>query len=266
MTGPRGIGPDAFTTAAVDHLRAQLGDTAVTRVDELVIDVELAGQGTARLRLHNLYWPVRGNPAAVPEALARLGATVAARSIPKPALNTETIVPLVRSDAWVRQTLQSAPTMPVHPLTEHLWTTYALDRGTHLVQLRRVDADLMQLSDNALHQRACENLARRGPPVLQGPPVLHGDGAVRQITLDGDLDAGLLLLSPIWDDLSPVLGGPCLVLPVARGVLLVGIVEDKLRRAGPPAHHEAAHSFPILQVLRRTPEGWVPTKPDTALP
>ncbi len=247
------VDPAAFTAAAAAHLAA--AGLSATVAGPLALTVALPGGRTATLRLHSLWWPVRSG-APVDDALARLLSTVEAQARP-PAPDRARVLPYLRETAALAGLRAASPLLPARALLPGLSTTYMAAGDDHLRQLRRVDADLLQLDDAALHALACANLARLGPPRLVG------GGTVRRLALDGAVDASALLLRSLWDELEDGLGEAVLVAVPSPARLLLCPA-----RAGPgplldalgAARLAADHPFRGRWLLRRGPTGarWLP--------
>lgn len=173
-------------------------------------------------------------------------------------------MPVLRAPAQARAALLDDPRAPQIPLCEGLFVAFADELPAGLRLLRRLDADLRRLTDAGLLRAAAAGLREKGPPRL------IGDGPVRRFALDGDLDAGLMLLPELWPELLATLGGPAFAAPVGRGLLLVSAAAVPLaaaaRAALPTAHHPlgAAVFAQAPGAGPSAPDGppaWVPVHP-----
>jgi uncharacterized protein YtpQ (UPF0354 family) len=98
-----------------------------------------------------------------------------------------------------------------------LAVVYAWDRARTIKYASRTDLEALGVTHAELPELAISNLRKRLPPELS----TRGDGRSFVFTAGGNIEASLVLVPEIWDDLAAQLPGDIVACVVARDVCLV---------------------------------------------
>lgn len=130
----------------------------------------------------------------------------------------EQLVPTIKSMAWVSAVNEMAgePLAAVGFLGE-LVVVYARDSDHNLTYLAKSGLDRAGISFSEAQALAVANLRAR----LPGELSTRGDGKSFMFIAGGNIEASLILLPEIWDNLATQLPGDIVACVLARDVLLV---------------------------------------------
>jgi uncharacterized protein YtpQ (UPF0354 family) len=149
----------------------------------------------------------------------------------------------------------SAADSPVQtPLAGDVIIFYGRDVGTHYELISHKELDRYNLTREALHDVAVENLSNTKKEIR-----LHQAEGIYFLRCDGDLEASLLLHAGIWDVVEHQIGGDVLASVPARNVLLISgtkpeQVSELKRKTCAALEHEPR---PIsLKLFLRADENW----------
>ena len=168
----------------------------------------------------------------------------------------DAIVPVIKDAIFVaRYETSLGNYLLKRHLCSDLWVLYAADMPAGLEFLEREDALRFGLDPDAMHTAAIENLRTKLPQIER-----HGDLGAERILCGGKLEASLLLVDELWEEIAEDVSGE-LVAAVPAGPMLIftgsavpGGVE-RIRQAA----EKASASGPLAlssTLLRWNGAGW----------
>jgi len=160
----------------------------------------------------------------------------------------EAVVPIVRADhseeirdraaGGVDESDPSAPVFDV--LAGALIVLYAFDDGERFRTVAQRDLTRLGVDPAAVATAAQDNLIDR----LEALEVLERPDGCGMLRLDGNLEASLLVVSGLWDNIAEILGDEVVVtVPTPELVLFCGAGNHTVRRALRTARDRALAVF-----------------------
>jgi uncharacterized protein YtpQ (UPF0354 family) len=152
------------------------------------------------------------------------------------------LIPLIKSLAWFEA--RSTNRIVRRPVVADLNVVYAFDWPTVTNYVDRKELEGLSVPLDRVHEVAVENLRSRIPRHI----ATRGDGKSFLLMAGGNLEASLILLDEVWDQVAAQVRGEIVACVVARDVCLVtgtkvagglqSLVEarDRLCAEGLPAH------------------------------
>jgi hypothetical protein len=208
----------AFRAALEESKRFAL----ITEVHDAPYVLEVRGHAgaTSRIDLERLYHNVvrtepAGRASRVEDHLASILESADGGEGRLPAPTRDQLVPTIKSLAWYAGAAQYK--LAVSRLVADLVIVYAWDRPRTLAFATQTDMEQLALSAGEARELALENLRRRLPQSL----TTRGDGKSFLFAAGGNIEASLLLVPEVWDDLAAQLAGDPIACALARDVLLV---------------------------------------------
>lgn len=141
-------------------------------------------------------------------------------------LESSRILPLIkRSEPQGAETVVPAPAADI-PVTEQLagelLITYVFDLPGMFRYVSAGDCTRLHLAPGDLRPLAAGNLTRR-----RSRPQIKPAASAAMFVLDGDLEASLLLVDHLWDQIGPQLPGDLIAAVPARDMLAVTGSQDR---------------------------------------
>jgi hypothetical protein len=174
---------------------------------QLVIDLERLYADIVRLRPEDRKQRFEDQLAASLDA-----ARAADGELPEP--TRDQIIPMLKNTAWVAS---SPEQLAVAPFVSDIAIVFAFDRPRSLTYAREVDIAQLGVAPAELLSLSLHNIRTRLPADLG----TQGDGRSFLFTAGGNVEASLVLLPEIWDQLERQLPGEILSCVLARDVCLV---------------------------------------------
>jgi hypothetical protein len=134
-------------------------------------------------------------------------------ALPEP--TRDDLIPTIKNTAWLDDP-RTAGLVAV-PFVGDLAVVYACDRVRSIAYASPADLTRLGVTHGELPELALSNLRKRLPPELS----TRGDGKSFVFTAGGNIEASLVLIPEIWDDLAGQLPGDVVACVVARDVCLV---------------------------------------------
>jgi hypothetical protein len=104
----------------------------------------------------------------------------------------------------------------VERLTPYLWTAYVFDLPGRFDYVTPLDCAHLGLGPANLRSLAVRNLTER-----RDKPKIRWHGGALTLTLDGNLEASLLLVDHVWPQVSPGVAGDLVAAVPSRDTLVV---------------------------------------------
>jgi uncharacterized protein YtpQ (UPF0354 family) len=133
--------------------------------------------------------------------------------LPEP--TRDDLIPTIKNTAWLDDPRTAG--LVATPFVGDLVVVYAWDRALSITYASPADLDRLGVTQGELPELALSNLRTRLPPELS----TRGDGKSFVFTAGGNIEASLVLVPEIWDDLAAQLHGDIVACVVARDVCLV---------------------------------------------
>lgn len=134
-------------------------------------------------------------------------------TLPEP--TRDDFIPTIRNAAWLTDARTAG--LAAVPFVGDLVVVYAWDRAKSIAYASRTDVERIGMTQGELQELALANLRRRLPRELS----TRGDGKSFLFTAGGNVEASLILIPEIWDNLAAQLPGDVVACIVARDVCLV---------------------------------------------
>ncbi|MBN9382948.1 MAG: DUF1444 family protein [Chitinophagaceae bacterium] len=139
-------------------------------------------------------------------------------------------------------------------IVEGLELLYAVDSGYSYEIIQERNLAEWHLTEDQLYEIAKENFNNLLVNNLKG----HGDSNALMLTVNGNLEAGLVLIDPIWEQLEPQIDDTLVIAVPSRDVVLVTGEHKKeflssLRQKAREIYEKGDH--PISELLYRRVNG-----------
>jgi uncharacterized protein YtpQ (UPF0354 family) len=221
---------DAFTLHYTAAVSATLPDADITTEGPLRLTVRSAAGPELQVFLDNPYADYCRDPddleGIVEDHIYSIRETIDRYLAERGVVDMELVLPLIRTRNWLdnyNSRLTEAGASPGshnfhRDFAGDFVIVYAVDRPTTIQYLTHFALEKRDLSPDALHERAVENLARRLPNFRIQTFV---GGNVAMLEAGKEFESSLLLLDGIWSHEALQFGGDVVVAAPARSILLV---------------------------------------------
>lgn len=258
------LGAQDFLHVVTDAITEKRPDWRVTgSVFPLAIDITDELGESQHIFLDSIFRTVsRALPDNRHKSLVDFVTPFTERRTGKPVIDLTRVRPVVKHETFVqKQRADTGKPAPCawEPLVGDLWVVYALEdalRALHPIEQERQRA--AGLVGRDLRAAAVENLQASVMQLEKRPA-----GTVGCLYLDGRLEAGLLLMNWLWDEIAGEVAGPLLAaVPASDAILYIGGSTpggaDALRSASAGVRaSRPAEKILSSMLFRWTTDGWV---------
>jgi hypothetical protein len=215
----------AFRNAYVAEIRKERPSDTVAVVSADELRVQSPSGGDSEAFIDNAYAFYRQNPDQLQAILEQYVGTLAAAASPVP-YTAEKLLVLVRSTnylaalyaAQARSGQADSGPPYTRPIAPGLTAFVAEDQPTtYFFPPAEVLRSALKMDDAAIWSRALANTRRK----LPGSPPAKANGALVALTTGEGLAASLMAVPDYWDAAAMQVGGPPVVAPVGKDMVLV---------------------------------------------
>lgn len=187
----------------------------------LELRTKVDGQDEMRHLLDNSYAEYKNDPKDLDEIIEKY--TNASKELfePKEAVRLDRIVPIIKDQRFINETLKLNPDFEkdflIERYNDELFIFYAENKETTIGYLKRDEIESLNIEFEGLKEKAIQNLGELATKIER-----HGEDGQFMLTMGGDFESSLILLK-IWDKENfPVKGEIILAIPARDLVLITG--------------------------------------------
>jgi uncharacterized protein YtpQ (UPF0354 family) len=209
---------DEFTRLYARAVGADFTNALVKIVGKRELSVKFVNGNEQKVFLDNAWIEAVNNPADRVEIVRRYLKALD-NSFDSGKLNTNSIVPVIRDESYVKQFAELGATTTNSIVSEKLAAdlniVYAIDGDGMITFLREDDRKRLGFDLPVLRKLAIQNLRRLLPELKRA-----GDGPTFMLVANGDYDSSLLLADGVWENESKSVEGDIVAAVPARDVLI----------------------------------------------
>lgn len=216
----RMLEPESFAREIIAALRRAMPDHRIEVLDPLTLRITSAGGHQATVYLHNAYQNYRRAPADKDRIIRQHVATHAELQQEATELDPQSIVPSIKTRAWVESirggiSAGDDPALVAEPLNDALSVVYAEDTPNSLRYFPQSELRDAGLEHAQLRHLALANLRRKLPEIdSQRGPLLT------MLIAGGNFESSLLLLDELWEKQARQVSGEVVIAVPSRDVLI----------------------------------------------
>lgn len=204
-----------------DKLSEKVQGLKFISLNGLELRTKVDGQDEMRHLLDNSYAEYKNDPKGLDEIIEKY--TNASKELfePKEAVRLDRIVPIVKDQRFINETLKLNPDFEkdflIERYNDELFIFYAENKETTIGYLKRVEIESLNVEFEGLKEKAIQNLGELATKIER-----HGADGQFMLTMGGDFESSLILLK-IWDKENfPVKGEIIIAIPARDLVLITG--------------------------------------------
>jgi uncharacterized protein YtpQ (UPF0354 family) len=237
-----------------DKLSKKVQGLKFISLEGLELRTKVDGQDEMRHLLDNSYAEYKNDPKDLDEIIEKY--TNASKELfePKEAVRLDRIVPIVKDQRFINETLKLNPDFEkdflIERYNDELFIFYAENRETTIGYLKRDEIESLNVEFEGLKEKAIQNLGELATKIER-----HGEDGQFMLTMGGDFESSLILLK-IWDKENfPVKGEVVIAIPARDLVLITGSddseniekVKAKVREINETGDHVVSDRLFILR-------------------
>jgi uncharacterized protein YtpQ (UPF0354 family) len=190
----------------------------------LELRTKVDGQDEMRHLLDNSYAEYKNDPKDLDEIIEKY--TNASKELfePKEAVRLDRIVPIIKDQRFINETLKLNPDFEkdflIERYNDELFIFYAENKETTIGYLKRDEIESLNIEFEGLKEKAIQNLGELATKIER-----HGEDGQFMLTMGGDFESSLILLK-IWDKENFLVKGEIILAIPARDLVLITGSDD----------------------------------------
>ena len=203
-----------FTEKFMELFEQAFPQASVQLKDVLSIELKIPGYETITVYLHNAYLSYKMNEEDIESIFKQYSAWLKEFN----EKDAKRITPVIKSRDFIQEveSLQGNNRVYSEKLNEELLVCYVFDRENSMMYLSERDFMALELSTEALRQRALENLSKIIPEIR-----IHDYDGYYMVEADGNYESSLILVNSIWNTKNFPVEGHIVVAIPSRDLLIV---------------------------------------------
>ncbi|MFT6200144.1 MAG: hypothetical protein ACJAQ2_001924 [Vicingaceae bacterium] len=204
-----------------DKLSKKVQGLKFISLEGLELRTKIDGQDEMRHLLDNSYAEYKNDSKDLDEIIEKY--TNASKELfePKEAVSLDRIVPIIKDQRFINETLKLNPDFEkdflIERYNDELFIFYAENKETTIGYLKRDEIESLNVDFEELRKKAIQNLGELATKIER-----HGEDGQFMLTMGGDFESSLILLK-IWDKENfPVKGEVVIAIPARDLILITG--------------------------------------------